>query len=193
MGIVDTVKREFGKAIRPIRAGHEKVAVHRPELTAGANIEVTSAAFGEGAAIPRHYAGDGDGVSPPLAWSRVPERTRSVAVLCEDPDAPFPSPFVHWLIHGLPPTVHSLDEGVGRTTTVPGVPSAHQGSNSGHDTGYMGPMPPPGHGVHHYYFEVFALDTPLGLDESPTRDELVKAMRGHVLASGSLVGTYVRA
>ncbi len=193
MSIVDTVKREFGKAIRPIRAGHEKVAVHRPELTAGANIEVTSAAFGEGAAIPRHYAGDGDGVSPPLAWSRVPERTRSVAVLCEDPDAPFPSPFVHWLIHGLPPTVHSLDEGVGRTTTVPGVPSAHQGSNSGHDTGYMGPMPPPGHGVHHYYFEVFALDTTLDLDESPTRDELVKAMRGHVLASGSLVGTYVRA
>jgi len=192
MGIVDTVKREFGKAIRPIRAGHEKVAVHRPELTAGASIEVSSTAFVEGGAIPRRYAGDGDDVSPALSWSRVPDRTRSVAVLCEDPDAPFPSPFVHWLVHGLPAMVHSLPEGVGKSATVPGVPAAHQGSNSGHDTGYMGPMPPPGHGVHHYYFQVFALDAALDLDESPTRDELVRAMRGHVLASGSLIGTYVR-
>lgn len=192
MGIVDTIKHEVGKALRPIRAGHEKVATYRLAALDGHGIRVVSPAFADGAAMPKHFAGDGDDVSPPLSWSDVPAGTREVAVLCEDPDAPFPSPFVHWLVHGLPPDVHALPEGLAKTSVVPGVPSAHQGDNSGRDEGYTGPMPPPGHGVHHYYFQVFALDRRLNLQDSPTRDELVHAMEGHVLAAGTLIGTYLR-
>ena len=192
MGSVDSVKRGSSKGLHPIRAGHEDVAVFRPELAGATTVEVSSPAFVEGGAIPRHFAGDGDDVSPPLSWSKVPAGTRSIAVLCEDPDAPVASPFVHWLVHGVPPDVHALAEGVARTPYVPGVPAAHHGRNSGRDTGYLGPLPPPGHGVHHYYFQVFALDAAPRVSASPTRDELVKAMRGHVLGSGVLVGTYVR-
>lgn len=189
MGRIDAERREVDGARRTIRVGHERVALHHPGLAGWAPIEVSSAAFAEGAVIPRHFAGDGDDVSPPLSWSKVPAATREVVVLCEDPDAPFPSPFVHWLIHGLPPAVRSLSEGV---TDTPVIPAAHQGKNSRRDTGYMGPLPPPGHGVHHYYFEVFALDAALDLDGAPTRDQLVRAMRGHVIGSGALVGTYTR-
>lgn len=192
MGHIDAREHELAGAPRPIRMGHERVAANRPGLAGRGSIEVRSAAFADGEVIPRRYAGDGEDVSPPLAWSHVPRETREVAVLCEDPDAPMASPFVHWLVHGLPPGVRALGEGVTRATFVPGLPPAHQGRNSGQDTGYMGPLPPPGHGVHHYYFEVFALDQPLGLRALCTRDELVQAMRGHVLASGVLVGTYER-
>lgn len=192
MGIIDTLKHEVGEALRPLRAGHEKVAVHRLGLADGARIHVSSPAFADGTAIPRRFSGEGDDVSPPLAWSAVPAGTREVAVLCEDPDAPFPSPFVHWLVHGLAPEVRSLPEALAPSADPPQPESAHQGSNSARDTGYTGPMPPPGHGVHHYYFQVFALDTRLDLDGSPTRDELVDAMRGHILASGTLIGTYFR-
>jgi Raf kinase inhibitor-like YbhB/YbcL family protein len=192
MGIVDDIKHEIGKAFRGVRAGHEKVAIHRLKAPDGRSLVVTSAAFAEGEAIPRRYAGDGDDVSPPLAWSGLPAGTRSVAVLCEDPDAPFPKPFVHWLVHGLPPDVGALPEGVAKTADLPGLPTAHQGANSGRDEGYTGPMPPPGHGVHHYYFQVFALDAAPAVGASTTRDELVRAAEGHVLAAGALVGTYVR-
>ncbi len=184
MGMMNTVKREIGKALRPLRAGDEKVGVYRPEYGGREVIDVRSEAFSEGAPIPPRYAGDGENVSPPLTWGEVPAGTREVVVLCEDPDAPMQKPFSHWVMVGISPSVHRLDEGVTR--------GAHPGTNSAHKQGYMGPMPPPGHGVHHYHFEVFALDAPLSLGAKPTRDDVLEAMKGHVLACGETVGTYER-
>jgi Raf kinase inhibitor-like YbhB/YbcL family protein len=141
--------------------------------------------------MPARY-GAKHNVSPALAWSGVPAQAQEVVVLMEDPDAPMPQAFVHWSIYGIPPSVNSLPEGIGAGgtagRTLPG--GVFQGRNSTGRTGFFGPKPPPGHGVHHYHFQVFALDEPLGLGPDAERDALVEAMRGHVLAQGDLVGTY---
>jgi Raf kinase inhibitor-like YbhB/YbcL family protein len=105
--------------------------------------------------------------------------------MCEDPDAPFPEPFVHWIVYGIPPTVHALD---GARAT-----QWKEGRNSKLQTGFTGAAPPSGHGVHHYHFQVLALDKPLDQEEPGLgRGALLSAMRGHVLAFGDLVGTYER-
>lgn len=191
MRLIDSLKRGVGSSVRPRRAGDSKVGVHRVEVRSARVITVESAAFPEGEAIPRRYAGDGDNVSPPLAWGALPEGTRELVVLCEDPDAPTPTPYAHWVLYGLPPEVHQLPEDVQMTPELSAM-GAHQGVNGQRDMGWMGPLPPRGHGVHHYHFEVFALDAPLTLGERPTRDDVVYAMRGHVLGCGETIGTYAR-
>lgn len=173
------------------RGRDEKVGVRREDLRADRSIAVYSAAFGEGEEIPRRYAGDGDDVSPPLAWGDLPAGTREVVVLCEDPDAPTPTPFAHWVLYGLPPDVHELPEGLKKTAELATF-GARQGANGQRNVGWMGPLPPRGHGLHHYHFEVFALDAPLSLGRSATRDEVLEAMGGHVLGCGETVGTYER-
>jgi Raf kinase inhibitor-like YbhB/YbcL family protein len=113
----------------------------------------------------------------------VPASTKSVAVVCEDPDAPLPEPFVHWMVYGLPSTVQELD----------GTAAAHpEGLNSKLSIGYAPVSPLTGHGEHHYHFEVFALDVPLSLPRGAGRSALIEAMRGHVVAWGDIVGTYER-
>lgn len=178
-------------ALRLPTAGEEKIGLRAVEHAGRNTIAVRSAAFGEAQPIPRRYAGDGDDVSPPLAWDAVPEGTREVVVLCEDPDAPSASPYTHWLMYGIPPEVRELREDAAKHAGPATIASAHQGKNSARGVGYAGPMPPPGHGVHHYHFEVFALDTALPKG-TLSRDEVLQAMRGHVLASGETVGTYER-
>jgi len=145
---------------------------------------ITSPAFGEGEGIPQRHSGDGENLSPALAWSGAPEGTKEFALISDDPDAKTPEPWVHWVLYNIPATVSSVDEG--------GNAGATEGKRGSGKPGYGGPMPPPGHGVHHYHFRLYALDAPLGLQEGATKDELLAAMKGHVLAEALLIGTYER-
>jgi Raf kinase inhibitor-like YbhB/YbcL family protein len=155
-------------------------------------IEVESPVFSSGGTIPRKFTGDGDDISPPLTWRNVPPQAKALVLMVEDPDAPKPEPFVHWVAYEIPPQTTHLSEGI-PAKRQPGRPSPmRQGSNDAGTTGWMGPAPPRGHGTHHYHFELFALDEQPKLPDDATRDELARAMAGHVLASGELVGTYTR-
>jgi Raf kinase inhibitor-like YbhB/YbcL family protein len=134
--------------------------------------------------LPLSATADGEGTPPQLEWLGVPAAARSVAIVVEDPDAPFPRPFVHWLVWDIDPTVGLFDFGHG----IPG----REGKNSMMKTGFTPAAPPPGHGMHRYHFQVFALDKVLGLPEGSGRSAVLEAMRGHVIAWGELVGTYER-
>ncbi len=147
-------------------------------------IEVKSSAFEQGGQIPRKFTGEGEDVSPELVFSGIPDTARELALICDDPDAPTPQPFVHWVLVGLPPSTTKLNEGDSGGGTA--------GKNDFSKIGYGGPMPPPGHGVHHYHFKLYALDKELGLGEGLTKDEALDAMKGHVVGEGELVGTYER-
>lgn len=153
-----------------------------------------SPAFIEGGAIPKAHTCDGKDVSPPLKWDarQVPAGTRALALVCDDPDAPRGT-WAHWLLFNVSPGVHELPEALATTAEVPlpGSPSpAVQGRNDFGRTGYGGPCPPGG--THHYVFRLFALDTPLPAGSGSGLGVLLRAMRGHVLAHGRLVGTYAR-
>lgn len=150
-------------------------------------INVTSAAFEERGAIPTRYTCDGPDVSPPLSWSSVPDGTRSLALIADDPDAPSGT-FVHWVIYNLPPDTRRLPEEVPSRETLPS--GARQGVNGAGSVGYMGPCPPSG--AHRYFFKVYALDTELDLGGRATKEDLVNNMEEHVLAQGQLMGTYRR-
>ena len=137
--------------------------------------------------IPQEFTHDGANVSPPLQWSSVPEKTKSLALIVDDPDAPG-KPWVHWIAFNLPPTMKELPANVPPQETIPG--GGRQGMNDFSKVGYGGPQPPSG--AHRYYFKLYALDTELNLDSSATKDQLLKAMDGHVLAEGQLMGKYQR-
>jgi hypothetical protein len=154
-------------------------------------IEVSSPAFGNGEAIPRKFTGEGADVSPALQWSGVPAGAASIALICDDPDAPIAEPFVHWVIFNLPADTKGLPEGVPANPTVD-APSAMQGENFFGNVGYGGPMPPEGHGTHHYHFKIYALDARLDLEPGAGKPEVLAAMEGHILDEGELVGTYER-
>jgi Raf kinase inhibitor-like YbhB/YbcL family protein len=148
---------------------------------------MTSTAFRDGGEIPKKYTQDADGLSPPLMWTDVPPGTRSLALVVDDPDAPDPAAprqtWVHWVVSDLPPDTTGLVEGI---TRVPG----RVGLNDWKHAAWDGPMPP--RGRHRYVFKLYALDRVLGLD-LPTKRELERAMKDHVLAETSLIGTYERA
>jgi Raf kinase inhibitor-like YbhB/YbcL family protein len=148
------------------------------------NVWLSSHAFEPGGTIPKRHTGEGQAVSPPLAWSGLPEGTRELALVCDDPDAPTSKPFVHWVLYKIPADRSGLPEG--------SAGGALEGRNDFGGTGYGGPMPPRGHGAHRYRFKVYALDAELEVVAGLTRDELLRAIEGHVLAEGELVGTYER-
>lgn len=152
------------------------------------SIEVTSTAFARDEAIPPEHTGDGADRSPPLRWSALPSGTRSLAVICDDPDAPRGT-WTHWVLYDLPPETRELPEGVPTTETLPS--GARQGRNDFGNTGYGGPAPPPGK-PHRYFFKVYALSQTVGLPPGATRSELLDAMQGRILAQGDLMGTYRR-
>jgi Raf kinase inhibitor-like YbhB/YbcL family protein len=150
-------------------------------------LTVTSPAFFDGETIPERFTGDGDDVSPPLHWSPPPEGTKSLAVLCEDPDAPSGT-FVHWLLWNLDADERGLQE---RITPHLEADQLVQGQNGFGRTGYAGPKPPRGE-AHRYVFRVFALDHRPKIRCEATRVEFDRAIRGHVLAEGALIGRYAR-
>lgn len=145
---------------------------------------LASATFQPGARIPRRHTGEGADVSPPLAWSGLPRGTRELALICDDPDAPRPAPWVHWVIYGIPITVTEFKEGQAGV----GI----EGSNDFGKTGYGGPMPPKGHGVHRYFFRLYALDKSLSGSPGWTKERLLAEMKDHVLEVAELMGTYDR-
>ena len=155
-------------------------------------IEVTSPAFENGQPIPPVYAAEQQNIPPPVVWSAGPEGTRSYVLVLEDPDVAQDPPFVHWTIYNIPSGRTSLREG------IPGQPrllvpeGANQGENDRGSTGYFGMRPPKGDPAHHYHVQVFALDRVLDLPHGATRDQLLAAMRDHILAKGELVGTFER-
>ncbi len=157
-------------------------------------IQVTSTAFAQGRPIPARFTEDGEDLSPPLAFSGLPQGTRELALICDDPDAPRREPWVHWVIYKIPADCKGLPEGVSADPRPAKVPGARQGKNSwpkGQTIGYRGPAPPPGK-THHYHFTLYALDAAVDLEPGADKSSLLKAVKGHVLAQGRLTGTYRR-
>ncbi|MFY0990733.1 YbhB/YbcL family Raf kinase inhibitor-like protein [Halomonas sp. C05BenzN] len=150
-------------------------------------MQLQSPAFAERGAIPVKHTGEGEDVSPALAWRDAPEGTQGFAVICHDPDAPLVQNgsygFVHWVLYNLPASTTSLDE-----AAKAGTP----GSNDFGRLGYGGPMPPEGHGLHHYYFWVLALDKATDLPEGLSLAELLERVEPHLIGMNRLVGTYQR-
>jgi Raf kinase inhibitor-like YbhB/YbcL family protein len=153
-------------------------------------IQVTSPAFAHGQPIPKKHTGEGVDVSPPLVWSNLPDKTKELALICDDPDAPN-GDWVHWVIYKIPADAKGLPEGVLRKPRLEEPAGAMQGSNSWPAVGYRGPLPPSGK-VHHYYFKVYALDAPLEAEPGLEKKALLQKIKGHILAEGVLMGTYER-
>jgi Raf kinase inhibitor-like YbhB/YbcL family protein len=151
-------------------------------------IEVTSSAFEDGEFIPSRHSCEGEDVSPPLNWSNVPEDAKSLALICEDPDAPVGT-WVHWVLYDIPPSIAGLTEAIPPTEITPG--GAKQGVNDFRRLGYGGPCPPPG-SPHRYFFKLYALDFEPGLPGGATLADLLRAIEGHVLSEGQLMGQYMR-
>jgi Raf kinase inhibitor-like YbhB/YbcL family protein len=152
----------------------------------GIKIKLTSSAFKKGENIPKKYGADGKNVSPPLKWGDLPKGTVSLALICDDPDAPNKT-WVHWVIFNLPADTHKLKEGIPREKALPA--GARQGINDVDEIGYSGPGPPEGE-THRYFFKLYALDQLLDLPAGATKNDLLKAMKGHVLAKGQLMGKF---
>jgi len=150
-------------------------------------IKITSTAFEEGGMIPEKYTCDGIDVSPPLAWASVPEGTKTLALICDDPDAPLGT-WVHWVLFNIPANINELPENIPPDKELEN--GAKQGRNGFRKIGYGGPCPP--RGTHRYYFKLYALDTELDLKAGVKKKKLLKAMEGHILCKGQLMGRYKR-
>ncbi|MEI9938278.1 MAG: YbhB/YbcL family Raf kinase inhibitor-like protein [Pseudomonadota bacterium] len=184
MGIAHDVTVVAGHAIQGIRAGAEKLASHKLAPGLAPAIEVRSVAFEPDAPLPISCTIDGVGAPPPLSFDGVSEAANSLVVLCEDPDAPQLEPFVHWFVYGIPSSASSVDAQTQHDYRI--------GENGQAALGYTPAAPPPGHGLHHYHFQVFALDVALDLAPDAKRAELFEQATGHVLSWGEIVGTYER-
>lgn len=160
--------------------------VHAAQKASG--FVLVSSAFKAGGTIPRVHTCDGADRSPALSWSGLPEGTRSLALVCDDPDAPVGT-WDHWVLYNIPPDRSGLPEGIPSADRLPDG-SLH-GLNSWKRTGYGGPCPPPGK-PHRYFFRLYALDGPLTLPPGSTKRELLQAMKGRVLGQTELMGTYGR-
>ena len=154
-----------------------------------AKLTVTSDAFASGQPIPVKYSCQGEDLSPPLKWAGAPAKTKSFALVCDDPDAPGGT-WVHWVIYNQPADASSLSENTPKSETLPN--GATQGRNSFQNIGYGGPCPPGGK-AHRYFFKVYALDMAFDVKKGQLgKEDLLAAMRGHILAQGQLMGTYKR-
>ena len=162
-----------------------------------AKMELSSTAFEPGRPMPKKHTFDGNDVSPPLSWSGLPEGTKELALICDDPDAPDPDnpadePWVHWVIYKIPADAGGLPEAVAKDERLEEPAGAIQGVNSWSpdDIGYRGPKPPVG--THRYFFKLYALDAELAVEPGLDKKTLLEAMEDHVLAQGQLMGTYKR-
>ncbi|MCK4501195.1 YbhB/YbcL family Raf kinase inhibitor-like protein, partial [Candidatus Babeliales bacterium] len=135
--------------------------------------------------LPINYTCDGKDISPPLSWQNLPAKTKSITLICDDPDAPMGT-WIHWVLFNIPLSVDNLAEALDETT----IPGAVRGNNSWNRTGFGGACPP--NGTHRYFFRVYALDTKLSLSQGAIKKDVSKAMKGHVLNEGELMGSYSR-
>lgn len=150
-------------------------------------IKITSSAFEPGGMIPVQYTCDGQDVSPPLSWGDMPEGTASIALICDDPDAPMGT-WVHWVLFDLQPDTRGLPENIPTEESLD-MGGTH-GTNDFRRLGYGGPCPPGG--THRYFFKIYALDKKMDIPAGSTKAQLLKAMEGHILAEGELMGRYRR-
>jgi Raf kinase inhibitor-like YbhB/YbcL family protein len=150
-------------------------------------INVKSTAFTEGGMIPRKYTCDGPDISPQLGLEEIPANARSMALICDDPDAPVGT-WVHWVLYDWPIKDSTIPEGVPAEKEL--ANGAKQGTNDFRRIGYGGPCPPGG--THRYFFKVYALDSMLKLGPGLTKSKLIEAMKGHILAEGQIMGKYKR-
>jgi Raf kinase inhibitor-like YbhB/YbcL family protein len=150
--------------------------------------DLTSSAFVPNKPIPQEYTCDGSDISVPLSWKNAPEGTQGFALIADDPDAPRGT-WVHWVVYDISPNVRELSAGIGHGDTIGN--GAKQGKNDFGKVGYGGPCPPTGP-AHRYYFKLYALDQMTGLKSKATKQQLLDAMKGHVLAETQLMGTYKR-
>lgn len=161
--------------------GMHGAVANMPDL----KMSLDSPAFTAGENIPVEFTGDGDNNAPPLNWTNPPEGTQAFALICDDPDAPMGT-WVHWVLYDLPADTTQL---AGNAAPLP--EGAKEGLNDFHDNGYGGPAPPPGP-AHRYFFRLYALSAPTGLAAGATKDQLLEAMEGKILAEAQLMGTYQR-
>ena len=191
--MLEKLPEALGHALRDTRAGLDGTALERVPLRAGrGTIELRSLAFVDHGPIPALYTADGDGRSPPLQWTGVPAGAASLVLIVEDADAPTPRPLVHAIAVGLAPQDGSLAEGALDRDARTGV-DAVVGRNSYLLTGWLPPDPPPGHGVHRYRFQLFALNADPAWSGAPGRDAVLDVLLAHAIAAGALIGTYERA
>jgi Raf kinase inhibitor-like YbhB/YbcL family protein len=169
----------------------EKVQINttqeKKEKEVNMQFKLTSPAFKEEGMIPKKYTCDSENVSPPLIWGSVPEGTISLAIICDDPDAPMGT-WVHWVLFNLPPETKELLENVSTTETLEN--GAKHGTNDFGDVGYGGPCPPGG--THRYFFKLYALDTMFNLKAGVNKGDLLNEMEGHIIFETQLMGKYSR-
>lgn len=191
--MLEKLPEALGHALRNQRAGLEQIAFNRISAGPGtAALQLRSLAFTDHGPMPAQYSADGAGISPPLEWFGVPPGAASLLLIVEDADAPTPHPLVHAIVLDLPAADGSLPEGALKSPDHEGQ-GYHTGRNSYLRSAWLPPDPPPGHGVHRYCFQLFALDASPDLSGTPGRDAVLEALRQHAIASGLLVGTYARA
>ena len=148
--------------------------------------EITSNAFRNGSSVPKKFTCDGPDVSPALSWTGAPGKTKSFALIVDDPDAPVGT-WVHWVLYNLPSDTRNVAEGTSKDLRLPN--GALQGRNDFGKVGYNGPCPPRG-SAHRYFFKIYALDSPMGLKPGATKADLERAMKGHTLDQAQLIGTF---
>jgi Raf kinase inhibitor-like YbhB/YbcL family protein len=191
--MLEHVPAWLGNLLKNVRAGHEKLVVAQPDVeSSAAAIDLSSPAFANGGRLPERFTADGAGVSPPLVWGKLPDGTRSLALIVEDPDAPSTQPLVHAIVWGISPDAQRLAEGSIIADGEGGDGCTDVGRNSYFSEGWLPPDPPTGHGSHDYVFQLFALSVTAAIDANPGRSALVEAIRGNILGAGVLVGTYSR-
>jgi len=157
--------------------------------------DVSSNAFPNHGTVPLKYTAYGDNISPELSWTGLPEGTQQIALVMDDPVAPTPEPFSHWVAYNIPATATGLPENLSKETRVTNVPALEgmiNGVNGIRQTGYFGPRPPVDGKDHAYHFWVYALDTKLDLPEGLNKQQLQDAIREHIIGVGMLMGHYER-
>lgn len=183
----------IGHALHGVRAGMDEIAFNTLGLREGmATLSMTSLAFADHAPIPDRYTADGEGYFPPLQWTGIPSNSRSLVLMVEDADSPTPNPLVHAIVVGLPAEDGALAEASLASPDHDAEGTLHVGRNSYLQAAWLPPDPPPGHGVHRYAFQLFALAGVPVFSDTPGRDEVMDALREHAIASGLLIGTCER-
>ena len=189
--MLEKLPEAIGHALEHHRAGIEKILFNaQPPGAELGLIEIISPAFAPDSQLPQRYTADGAGVSPPLRWRNVPANAVTLALIVEDADSPTPEPLVHGIVVDIDPRELGLVEGI--FSGAPDASPEKLGLNSYLMHGWLPPDPPPGHGVHRYAFQVFALIDGEPLSKSPGRREVSAAIRERAIAKGCLIGTYQR-
>jgi Raf kinase inhibitor-like YbhB/YbcL family protein len=191
--MLEKLPPSIGRALHGRRAGLEKSTIARLLMRRRLpSLQVESSAFGDHQPIPPVYTADGEGRWPELCWQWLPSATESLVVIVEDPDAPSLEPLVHAIVVNIAPNVRSLEDGLLSNGAPGSVPALHMGRNSYLRQTWLPPDPPPGHGPHHYLFQVFALSLGAAFSAAPGRQEVQEIVGHFAIAAGHAAGVYER-